>query len=117
MVGACVLPWLATAVFLPWQTSFEVLCGMLGPLAAATMSWMLAERKYQRHPEALTTLMIVAFGVKLVFFAAYVAVMLRVLSLKPLPFIVSFTVYFIVLHLIEALFLRRLFWRGMGTSR
>ena len=111
------IPWLATVVFLPWQTSFAVLCGMLGPLAVATVSWALAERKYRRHPEALTTLMIVAFGAKLVFFAAYVAVMLRVLSLKPLPFIASFAVCFIVLHLIEALFLRRLFWRGMDTSR
>lgn len=110
------MPWLATAAFLPWRTSFEVLCGMLGPLAAASVSWVLAERKYRQHPQALTKLMMLAFGAKLIFFAAYVTVMLRVLLLRPGPFIIGFTVCFIVLHLIEALFLRRLFRRGMETS-
>ena len=36
-------------------------------------------------------------------------VMLRVLDLRPVPFVVSFTGYFIALHTMEALFLRRLF--------
>jgi hypothetical protein len=35
--------------------------------------------------------------------------MLRVLDLRPLPFVVSFTTYFIALHLFEALCLQRLF--------
>jgi len=116
MVGACAASWLATLIFVPWQMGFEVLCGMLGPLAAAVLSWVLAERQYRQRPEALTSLMIVLFGAKLVFFAAYVTVMLRLLLLRPIPFVVSFTIYFIVLHLIEALYLRRLFWRGMNTS-
>ena len=53
--------------------------------------------------------MIAAFAVKMVFFGAYVAVMLRRLSLRPVPFVVSFTAYFIALYLIEALSLQRLF--------
>jgi hypothetical protein len=117
MVGASAASWLATLIFVPWQTGFEILCGMLGPLAAAVVSWVLAERKYRRRPEALTTLMMVLFGAKLLFFAAYLTIMLRVLSLRPMPFVVSFTIYFIVLYLIEALSLRRLFWRGMPASR
>jgi hypothetical protein len=44
-----------------------------------------------------------------VFFGAYVAVMLRVVQLRPTPFAVSFSSYFIALPLIEALFLQRLF--------
>jgi hypothetical protein len=35
--------------------------------------------------------------------------MLRVVGLRPVPFAVSFTGYFIALHLTEALFMRRLF--------
>ncbi len=53
--------------------------------------------------------MVAAFGGKLVFFGAYVTVMLGVLSLRPLPFVISFTAYFIALHLFEALCLQRLF--------
>jgi hypothetical protein len=48
-------------------------------------------------------------AVKAVFFGAYVAGMLRVIGLRPVPFVVSFTSYFIALHVTEAMFLRRLF--------
>ena len=55
--------------------------------------------------------MIAAFAAKMVFFGAYVAVMLLALALRPVPFVASFTAYFIALHLIEALCLKRLFAR------
>ena len=60
--------------------------------------------------------MVQAFAGKLVFFGAYVAVMLKVLSLPPVPFVVGFTTYFIALHLTEALLLRRLFAGGTRAS-
>jgi len=44
-------------------------------------------------------------------------VMLRLLSLRPAPFVASFTVYFIGLYLTEALYLRRLFRSGTSASR
>ena len=53
--------------------------------------------------------MIAAFAFKLVFFGAYVAVMLRVVALRPVPFIASFTGYLVGLYVIEALYLRHLF--------
>src|SRR5437660_1449873 len=76
----------------------EVLLGMLAPLSAATVSWVLTERTYTREPERLTGLMIGAFGVKMLFFGAYVAVMLEVVALDPTPFVVSFMSYFIALY-------------------
>ena len=87
----------------------EILLGMLAPLAAATVSWVLTERTYTREPQRLTALMIGAFGAKMLFFGAYVAVMLAVVGLRSTPFIVSFTSYFIALYLTEALLMRRLF--------
>jgi hypothetical protein len=59
--------------------------------------------------------MIAAFAGKLVFFLAYVTVMIRVLSLRPVPFVGSFTTYFIVLYFVAALHLRRMFWGGMRS--
>jgi hypothetical protein len=53
--------------------------------------------------------MAAGFALKMIFFGAYVAVMLRVMRVRPFPFVVSFTGYFIGLYLMEALFLRRLF--------
>jgi hypothetical protein len=61
--------------------------------------------------------MAAAFAAKMIFFAAYVAVMLRVLDLQPIPFVVSFASCFIALHFIEGLGLRRLFAGGAEDAR
>ena len=55
------------------------------------------------------SVMISAFAFKLVFFGVYVAVMIRVVALRPVPFIASFTGYLAGLYLMEALYLRHLF--------
>jgi hypothetical protein len=90
----------------------ELFLGMVGPLMVAVFTSVLVERTYRRNPGHLTVLMMMAFGTKMVLFGSYVVIALRVLSLRPIPFVVSFTVYFIALHLAEALSLRRLFAEG-----
>jgi hypothetical protein len=109
MVGASLGTWLAAAAVVDRRTAVEVFFGMLGPLAMAVASWLMTERVFRRDPERLTGVMTLAFGGKMVFFGAYVAVMLGVLALRRIPFVVSFMSYFIGLHAIEALYLRRLF--------
>ena len=74
-----------------------------------SVTWMLTERVYKANPERLTSVMISAFAGKLVFFGAYVGLAIGVLGVQPVPFVVSFTGYFIALHMIEALWLKRLF--------
>lgn len=91
-----------------WMTLVDGLLGTIGPLAVAWGSWTLTKRTYRRNPAALTPLMIKAFAVKLLFFGAYVAVMLGVLSRRPVPFVIGFTISFIALHVMEAFRLRRL---------
>ena len=107
-VGCCGSALAATAV-LGAGLGREILLGMLGPLVVTLITVPLTERTYKQNPEQLTPLMIKGFAGKMVFFGAYVAVMLAVLSLRPIPFVVSFTSYFIALHLLEALTMRRLF--------
>jgi hypothetical protein len=85
------------------------LLGLMGPLVVAGASWVLTERTYRRRPDTLTSMMVAAFAAKMVIFGAYVAVMLTVLSVRAVPFVVSFTGSFIVLHITEAFYLRRLF--------
>jgi hypothetical protein len=87
----------------------EILFGMFGPLAETVASWVVADQVFRRQPERLTAVMITAFAGKLVFFGAYVAVMLKLFALRPAPFMASFTCYFIALHFVAALALRRLF--------
>ena len=104
MAGSGVLSWLAVAAIPAVDSDVEVLLGMIAPLAGAVATWVLVARTYASRPEWLTPLMLAAFGGKLVFFGAYVTVMLAVLSLRPLPFVISFTTYFIALHLFDRLF-------------
>ena len=91
--------WFGTAVWL----------GMLGPLFVVSATWVLTERIYRTNPERLTSVMVSAFAAKLVFFGAYVGLAIGVLGVQPVPFAASFAGYFIALHMIEALWLRRLF--------
>ena len=91
--------------------TIAVVLGMLGPLVVAWASWVVAERTWRREPARLTAVMIASFAGKLIFFAAYVVLMLSVLSVRPVPFVASFTSSFIALHVIEALALKRLFSR------
>jgi hypothetical protein len=87
----------------------EVLYGLLAPLVVVIISWVIVKRAYLANPAGLMPVLLVGMVLKLMFLAAYAAVMLRVLHLRPVPFVASFTASFIVLHNIEALLMRRLF--------
>jgi len=117
MVAASVGAWLVATRLLGIDAEREIVLGMAGPLVAAVVTWVLVERTYtSRQPERLTPLMMQAFAVKMVFFGVYVVVMLTALSLRQIPFVVSFTSYFIGLHVTEALCMQRLFARGMNRT-
>ena len=109
MGAASLVAALAAVAVAGRETGADVLLGMLAPLAATAGSWVLIERTFKRDPQRLTALMIGAFGAKMLFFGAYVAVMFTIVGVQPVPFIVSFTGYFIALYLTEALLMRRLF--------
>lgn len=109
MAGASIGSWAALAVAPGFASDREVLFGMLAPLLGAAATWLIVTRIYPSRPELLTSLMVAAFAAKLVFFGVYATIALTVLALRPRPFAISFTAYFIALHLFEALCLQRLF--------
>jgi hypothetical protein len=115
MIAASVLSWLIVAGMAGARANPEALYGMLGPLAVASVSWIVTERTYTSSPERLTGVMVTGLGIKAVVFGAYVVTMVRLVGLRPIPFVASFTGYFIALHLMEALFMRRMFARA-GTN-
>ena len=56
--------------------------------------------------------MMMAFAAKMVFFAGYVALALKVVEVRPVPFVASFVVSFVALYLVEAVSLRRMIAAG-----
>jgi hypothetical protein len=120
MVGVSVATCLVALVATRFSVVPELVLGMVGPLSSAVLTWQVLERTYSSSPERLTSVMITAFGVKVLLFALYVVGALWGLGLRPKPFMLSFTGYYLGLHVAEAMFLRRLFaagasgWPGEG---
>lgn len=99
----------AVAAALVPGAALEVLLGMAGPVVVGVGSLVLMDRTYKRSPELLTRLMVRAFLAKLVVFGLYMTGAVSMLSLDAIWFAGSFTAAFVVLHLAEAIHLRRLF--------
>jgi hypothetical protein len=97
----------ATAVF-GASAGAEIVAGLAAPLLTGSGSAAVTERTHRLDPQRVLPLLMTAFVVKMLFFGAYVAVMLSVVGLQPLPFALTFVAAFIVLHVIEALQVRRL---------
>jgi hypothetical protein len=108
MVGVTAGAWLAVTAITGNRWHPELLLGLAGPLASAVVTWVVIDRAWRASPERLTGVMSVAFLAKMVFFAAYVIGSVRVLGARPVPFVSSFTAFFIALYAMEAWFLRRL---------
>jgi hypothetical protein len=117
MIGVSLVAWLVAVMFVGRDNAVAVFVGMLGPLVATVISWVLSDRTYRRNPLRLRGVMILAFMAKIVFFGLYVAIVLRVLRQPLVPFMMSFTSYFVGLHFAQALLLRRLFASGMSPAR
>ena len=120
MVAASVASFAVVVLASAGRAGPEVLFGMVGPLACAVGSWVAYERAHRSAPGTLMRVMVAALAVKMLFFGGYVVVMVRVLAMRPVPFVVSFASYFIALHAMEALFLRRLLMddlRSPGRER
>jgi len=109
MAAASVGSGLAAIGIAGMRSGAEILLGMAAPLAAAGVSWVLIERTWKRDPARLTGVMLTALAAKMVFFGAYVAAMLKLAHLHAVPFVASFTTYFIALYVVEAVLMRRLF--------
>jgi hypothetical protein len=108
MVAASILSAVAITAWVGAQTGFDVLLGMVGPVVAVLWTRIAVERTYRRYPQGVTNLMIKAFGAKMVFFAAYISLILGARLVRPIPFVISFTLYFLALHISMAFSLRRL---------
>ena len=117
MTLASALSWVVATAVVGRQAGVEILLGLLGPLLVVSATWMAVEWTYRTRPDRLTSLMIASFAGKLVFFGAYIATMLALLSPRPVPFVISFTSSFIALYFVEALSLRHLFSGAPRVSR
>jgi len=110
MIGSSVASWAAITAAGGWGVNPELAFGMAAPLAGATVSWRFVERAHAQAPERVTSVLVAGFAAKMLFFGLYVGV-LGALWLRPMPLVVAFGASFLVLHMIEAGYLRQLLAR------
>ena len=108
MTGACGVSWLVVTSVAAGVNP-EVLLGMAGPLVSAGATWIVTSRTHATAPERVMGVMVVGLAAKMLFFGAYLVIMLRGLELRPTLFVTSFTSYLIALYGLEAVYLHRLF--------
>ena len=109
MVAPSIVCWLAAMALFGTEMSVGIFLGMIAPLVVTVASWLSIERAHRRDPRSVTGILMMGFVGKMVFFGGYVLAVLRFLGVRPMPFVASFTAYFIGLYVVEALYLKRLF--------
>jgi hypothetical protein len=109
MCAASVVCWLVVWGVSGGQAIGAALLGAAGPLAAAVATWVAVHRAYVREPARTSAVLIKLFAVKLLFFGAYVTAIVMSLPAGTTVFVASFISQYILLHVMEAMFLRRLF--------
>ena len=97
----------AVAALAP-ETAAPAFLGMAAPLVVGLATIRLVERTVRTDVSRLTARMAAAFAVKLVFYAAYVSVVIGLIQVELAPFTLSFTLYFVALQIAEALYFRTL---------
>lgn len=84
----------------------EIFLGMIVPLIIGVLSILSISIVHKKSPEKVTNVMIKSFAVKMIIYGGYFICIFTFYTFNPMPFILSFSGYFITLHLGEALFLR-----------
>jgi hypothetical protein len=116
MVAASLVCWGTLTLVMGPEHRTAVLSGSAGPLVAALGTWIVVERLHRHRPAQVSSAMIKLFAAKMLFFGAYVAAAVMLLPRATRAFVVSFTSQYIMLHFIEAVFLRRLFAGSDGPA-
>ena len=116
LVVACLTSCATIAAWLAPAEASAALVGMTAPLVAGVGTILLVERTTRTDMRRLTGRMTLAFVAKMLFYPPYVVVALIGLQLDPVAFLISFTLYFITLHLTEALYFKSLFARASSTN-
>lgn len=104
IVAASVGTW--AAIVLAGGPAAESFFGMIGPLIAVVGTLLVVERTQRQNPSRVGSVLVAAFGVKMLFFGVYVAAVTQLLNLDLVTFVTSFLVFFMPLYAAQAVFVR-----------
>jgi cytochrome c biogenesis factor len=104
----CIVSNIAAISIFSSSVSAEIFLGMAGPLLVAIVFTVTLSRVFRHNPERVTQLLIRGLVCKMVTFGVYVTTIVLTFELEAIAFAVSFTLYFVLLHILEVFYLQRL---------
>ena len=90
------------------QYKYEIFLGMIAPLLVSIVSIQICKKAFSNSPSKLTASLTKSFLIKMILFALFFVIVLSFYTFEPIPFVISFTGFFILFYVIEAVFLQKL---------
>ncbi len=86
----------------------ELFLGWILPVLAGTVTMYFIGSAAQKDPFLLTKTLVKGFVLKMVYYGAIILTLFKLYSFEPIPFICSFSGFFLGLHVLEAVIIKRI---------
>tara|TARA_Y100000768_G_scaffold322453_1_gene258691 strand:+ start:62 stop:412 length:351 start_codon:yes stop_codon:yes gene_type:complete len=97
-------------IFSNYYTDFtiEIFFGLIAPVLVGYLTVFFMKKYSTTGINYFNKMLLKGFAVKFIFYGAFILTIFTVYSFNPIPFMCSFTVSFISLHIMEALVLKKI---------
>ena len=86
----------------------ELFLGWILPVLAGTVTLYFIGSAAQKDPFLVTKTIAKGFALKMVYYGAAILTLFKLYSFEPIPFICSFSGFFLGLHVLEAVIIKRI---------
>ena len=84
----------------------ELFLGWFGPVLAGFITMYFVIQAAKKDPYSITKTLAKGFVLKMVFYGLYIIIFFKLYSFKPIPFLCSFSGFFLGLHALEAVIIK-----------
>ena len=86
----------------------EIFLGLIGPVLVGFITVFYMIKYSNSRAIRFNKMLVRGFAIKFIFYGVFIITIFTVYSFKPIPFMCSFTVSFIGLHMMEAIVLKKI---------
>ena len=86
----------------------EIFLGLVGPVLVGFITIFFMIKYSNSRAIRFNKMLVRGFAIKFIFYGLFIITIFTVYSFKPIPFMCSFTVSFIGLHMMEAIVLKKI---------
>tara|TARA_B100001123_G_scaffold383235_1_gene454973 strand:- start:1822 stop:2238 length:417 start_codon:yes stop_codon:yes gene_type:complete len=86
----------------------EIFLGLVGPVLVGFITIFFMIKYSNSRAIRFNKMLVRGFAIKFIFYGVFIITIFTVYSFKPIPFMCSFTVSFIGLHMMEAIVLKKI---------